>query len=248
MYLWDVGQQSMSVLGIPLPDATSWRTSPTPFLRKFIFVFLSSQFGDSENQVRIRSYVASYYVALKLRFFTPGPIHRISSLDGCYLAMGCLPLNITNSYLFWGSEFISTTTRAWRYRSGVSRKSIVGTLESVHGSESMNWVRVTGAGQVYLSHIGGCAPDRVIWLATLLRSGVCHGILVDACRASTAESGSAVEGAVCTGCYFGALSCLGLLRYSMSRDMILQFVNLTISGWPWLNNLSQVRIKSKSTF
>jgi hypothetical protein len=29
---------------------------------------------------------------------TPGPIHRISSRDGCYLAMGCLPLNITNRY------------------------------------------------------------------------------------------------------------------------------------------------------
>jgi hypothetical protein len=28
--------------------------------------------------------------------------------------------------------------------------------------ELMNWVRVTGAGQVYWSHIGGCAPDRVI--------------------------------------------------------------------------------------
>jgi hypothetical protein len=37
-----------------------------------------------------------YYVASKLRFFTPGPSHRISSRDGCYLAMGCLPLNITN--------------------------------------------------------------------------------------------------------------------------------------------------------
>jgi hypothetical protein len=36
-------------------------------------------------------------------------------------------------------------------------------------------------------------------LATLLRSGVRHGIIVDAYRASTAESGSAVEGAVCTG-------------------------------------------------
>jgi hypothetical protein len=39
-----------------------------------------------------------YYVASKPRFFTPGPIHRISSRDGCYLAMGCLPLNITNIY------------------------------------------------------------------------------------------------------------------------------------------------------
>jgi hypothetical protein len=28
-----------------------------------------------------------YYDASKLRFFTPGPIHRISSRDGCYLAM-----------------------------------------------------------------------------------------------------------------------------------------------------------------
>jgi hypothetical protein len=50
--------------------------------------------------------------------------------------------------------------RAWRYRSGVSRKSIVGTPASVHGSkalgvaclESMNWVRVTGA------------ADRSIWV------------------------------------------------------------------------------------
>jgi hypothetical protein len=45
----------------------------------------------------IQAYLGNY-VALKLRFFTPGPIHRISSRDGCYLAMGCLPLNITNSY------------------------------------------------------------------------------------------------------------------------------------------------------
>jgi hypothetical protein len=97
--------------------------------------------------------------------------------------------------------------RAWRCRSGVSRKSIVRTPASVHGSkavgvaclESMNWVRVTGAGQVNSSHIGGCAPDRVIWLATLLRRGVRDGIIMDAYRTSTAESGSAVEGAVCTG-------------------------------------------------
>jgi hypothetical protein len=98
--------------------------------------------------------------------------------------------------------------RAWRYRFGVSWKSIVGGPASVHGwskavgvacLESMNWVRVTGAGPVYLSHIGSYAPDRVIWLATLLRSGVRHGIIVDAYRAKTAESGNAVEGAVWTG-------------------------------------------------
>jgi hypothetical protein len=50
----------------------------------------------------IQAYLG-YYVALKLRFFTPGPIGHhlgtaVSSRDGCYLAMGCLPLNITNSY------------------------------------------------------------------------------------------------------------------------------------------------------
>jgi hypothetical protein len=37
----------------------------------------------------------------------------------------------------------------------------------------------------------------------LLRSGVRHGIIVDAYRASTAKSGSAVESAVCTGCTLG---------------------------------------------
>jgi hypothetical protein len=57
-----------------------------------------------------------YYVASKLRFFTPGPIHRISSRDGCYLAMGCLPLNITNIYFILST----TATGVAPYRSGVS--------------------------------------------------------------------------------------------------------------------------------
>jgi hypothetical protein len=48
-------------------------------------------------QTTIQAYLR-YYVASKLRIFTPGPIHRISSRDGCYLAMGCLPLKITNIY------------------------------------------------------------------------------------------------------------------------------------------------------
>jgi hypothetical protein len=82
--------------------------------------------------------------------------------------------------------------RTGRYRSGVSRMSIVGTPASVHGSkmvgvaclESMNWVRMTGDRHVYLSHFGGCTPDHVIWLATLLQRGVRDGIIVDAYRAS----------------------------------------------------------------
>jgi hypothetical protein len=45
----------------------------------------------------IQAYLG-YYVALKLHFFTPGPIHGTSSRDGYYLAMRCLPLNITNRY------------------------------------------------------------------------------------------------------------------------------------------------------
>jgi hypothetical protein len=140
----------------------------------------------------IQAYLG-YYVASKLRFSTPGPIHRISSWDGCCLAMGCLPLNITNIYFI---------LREWVHQyNGRGRGAIdlvyhgspfFGTPASVHGSkavgvaclESMNWVRVTGAGQVYLSHIGGCAHDRVIWLATLLWRGVRDGITVDAYRAS----------------------------------------------------------------
>jgi hypothetical protein len=52
------------------------------------------------NQKRIQAYMG-YYVASKLRFFTPGLIHWISSRDGCYLVMGCLPLNITNIYFIF---------------------------------------------------------------------------------------------------------------------------------------------------
>jgi hypothetical protein len=76
--------------------------------------------------------------------------------------------------------------RAWRYRSVVSRKSIVGTPASVHRSkavgvaclESMTWVRVTGAGQVYLSHIGGCALIGHLtseWSPTRNHSGCLQG-------------------------------------------------------------------------
>jgi hypothetical protein len=39
-----------------------------------------------------------YYVALKPRLFTPGPIQGISSRGGCYLAVRSLPLNITYRY------------------------------------------------------------------------------------------------------------------------------------------------------
>jgi hypothetical protein len=73
-------------------------------------------------------------------------------------------------FYFEGVSSSVQRLRVRRYRSGVSRKSIVRTPARVHGSkaigvaclESMNWVRVTGAGQVDLSHIGGCAPDHVI--------------------------------------------------------------------------------------
>jgi hypothetical protein len=55
---------------------------------------LSRQLNVINVSKCIQAYLG-YYVASKLRgFFTPGPIHRISSRDGCYLAMGCLPLDI----------------------------------------------------------------------------------------------------------------------------------------------------------
>jgi hypothetical protein len=47
-----------------------------------------------------------------LPHFTPNPIHGISYQEGCFLAMRCLPLSITN-ILFWGSELISYNGR-WR--------------------------------------------------------------------------------------------------------------------------------------
>jgi hypothetical protein len=45
----------------------------------------------------IQAYLG-YYVASKLRFFTPGPIQGISCRGSYYLAERCLLLNITNRY------------------------------------------------------------------------------------------------------------------------------------------------------
>jgi hypothetical protein len=66
----------------------------------------------------IQAYLG-YYVASKLRLFTPGPIQGISIRDGCYLAMGCLPLNIANRY-FILREWIHQYNGRGRYRSGIS--------------------------------------------------------------------------------------------------------------------------------
>jgi hypothetical protein len=143
-----------------------------------------------------------------MRFFTPGPIHRISSRDGCYLAMGCRPLNITNIY-FILREWVhhSPVQRPWagRYGSGVSRKSIVGTPASMHGSravgvaclESMNWVRVTGLFESYW-RLRAWSCDLIgrlasAWSPRWNHSGCLQG-------QQQLSQRSAVEGAVCTGC------------------------------------------------
>jgi hypothetical protein len=84
---------------------------------------------------------------------TPGPIQGISSRDGCYLAMCCLPLNITNRY-FILREWVHQLQRpgVGKYRSRVSRKSIVGTT---------GWrarFRIVSASQVTL------VMDSSIWV------------------------------------------------------------------------------------
>jgi hypothetical protein len=86
------------------------------------------QYRKGQRNIPIQAYL-EYYVALKLHFFTPGPIHRISSRDGCYLAMGCLPLNITNSY------FILRELKAWTFQSAVDYQFSFTIHYSLHFSE-----------------------------------------------------------------------------------------------------------------
>jgi hypothetical protein len=73
-----------------------------------------------------------------------------------------------------------------QYRSRVSRNPIVGTPVGWQGSKAVGvaclelGVSVSdfGDGQFYLSRIGGCTPDRVIWLATLFHRGVRGEIMI----------------------------------------------------------------------
>jgi hypothetical protein len=87
--------------------------------------------------------------------------------------------------------------RAGRYRSGVSRKSIVGTAASVHGSKAVGVAclklgvsRWVGDWQFYLSPTGACAPVAR-WpcdlMATLSKRGGRHGIIADSYRASNSR-------------------------------------------------------------
>jgi hypothetical protein len=142
-----------------------------------------------------------YYVASKLRFFTPGTIQGISCRGGYYLAVRCLPLNITRRYfilrewvhqyngrgrgaidlVYHGSPLLGQRQAYMdqrQYRRGLFRIGV-----------SIRWV---GDGQFYLSPILELArlshADRVIWFATLsIKRGVRHGIIVDAYRASNSR-------------------------------------------------------------
>jgi hypothetical protein len=76
--------------------------------------------------------------------------------------------------LFWGSEFISITA-------GASRKSIVGTPASVHGS------KVYRRGLFRIDELGAsdrCRTVRVIWLATLFHSVIRGEIIMDTISAT----------------------------------------------------------------
>jgi hypothetical protein len=118
-------------------------------------------------------------------------------ISGRLLPSHALPPAKYYWYMFILREWVHQLQRPWagQHRSRVSWKSIVGTPASVHGSkavgvaclESMNWVRVTGAGQFYLSHIGGCAPDRVIWLTTLFHSVIWGEIIMNAIGGSNSK-------------------------------------------------------------
>jgi hypothetical protein len=89
---------------------------------KFFKQYNLCEFISKELVIFIQAYLG-YYVASKLRFFTPGPIHRISSRDGCYLAMGCLPLNITHRYFI---------LREWVHQYNGHGRALIGLV--YHGS------------------------------------------------------------------------------------------------------------------
>jgi hypothetical protein len=97
------------------------------------------------------TWALGYYVASKLPFFAPGQIQGISCRGGYYLAVRCLPLNITNRYFIlreWVHQYNGRGVSAsvQRPRAGaidlvrVSRKSIVGTAASVHRSKAVGVV------------------------------------------------------------------------------------------------------------
>jgi hypothetical protein len=110
---------------------------------------------------------------------------------------------ITNIYiLFWGSELISYNNGRGRCGIDCIRRCIVGTPAVGQRSKavgvaclelcmSVRWLwRCT----VFLSHIGGCTPDRVIWLATMVHSDFGGDIIMDtianwACDAQPAGIG-----------------------------------------------------------
>jgi hypothetical protein len=100
----------------------------------------------------------------KLRFFTPGPIHRISSRDGCYLAMGCLPLNITNIYFILRVQRL----RAGHYRSGAWIKG---------GRRGLFRIDELGASDSWLTCLFESYCDLIGHLAS---AGVRDRIIVDA--------------------------------------------------------------------
>jgi hypothetical protein len=131
-----------------------------------------------------------YYVASKLRFLPQAQSKGYHLGGGYYLAVRCLPLNITNIY-FILSEF---TRCNGRRRGSIDRvyhgSPLLGHRQAcmavgVACLESMNWVRVTGS--EHFSHIGGCSPDRVIWLATLFHSVIRGEIIMDTIGGSTSK-------------------------------------------------------------
>jgi hypothetical protein len=81
--------------------------------------------------------------------------------EGCYLAMRCSPLYWLIVIYFEGVSLSVTTAGRGGVDHEIAAVVVVGTPAGGHCLGDF------GDGQFYLSHIGGCSPDRVIWLATL---------------------------------------------------------------------------------
>jgi hypothetical protein len=103
----------------------------------------------------------------KTALLYPRP-NRRDIMSGWLLSSRALPPAKYHKWIFYFEGVSESVQRPWagRYWSGVSRKSIVGTAASVHGSKvvgvacfelgvSIRWV---GDWQFYLSPTGACAP------------------------------------------------------------------------------------------
>jgi hypothetical protein len=81
-------------------------------ISELLIIIVPLSVCDRKLPITIQAYLG-YYVASKLHFFTPGPIQGISCRGGYYLAVRCLPLNITNIYFILREWVHQYNGRGW---------------------------------------------------------------------------------------------------------------------------------------